>query len=257
MPTRLRFQITGPTPRSPYQHATGLRAVVLRWIAAADPQRAEEMHDSSLPKPYSLSPLQLPLASAEPLAFEVGVLDDRLVPLMLTGAEHRGPEVALGRDHFKLLSWQPVAQTAWEELRYGQAGPRELEVRLLTPTAHHTGARVRKSVVLPSPELYFGGWLRRWNLYAPPELRLDETLAEWVEEYVAVAECSGHTEAVPLDAGRLFVGFVGQVRFTFLRARDVPEPVRAALATLAHMAEFAGTGVETMRGMGLTKLVET
>jgi hypothetical protein len=326
VPERIRLYLRGAVPPSPYQHASGLRALALGWIAAAEPGMAMSLHAANMPKPYSISPMfvergvfgegeterrrdgesgpegrahrdgmnpaasmpsaalrgadrrrhddatdgcsppggsrpgRSPAAGSRPpeardepgrVAAEVALLADWAGAALKAGLPAAGTELRLGGQRFEFDGWESVAGWGWRSLA-ATAPFLEASFRLLSPTAHHLSGPIRKSAVLPDPALYFGSWLNRWNLYAPPEMRLGHGLLELVRERVAVAACAGQTESVPLDEGRVFTGFVGEVQFRLLKAAGVPDGGRRALGALARFAEYAGTGVETMRGMGQT-----
>jgi CRISPR-associated endoribonuclease Cas6 len=255
MPHRLHFTFRGDPPEQPFQHAAGLRALALRWISEADPELGASLHSSGRPKPYTLSPLWSPRGEPGVVRWEVTVLTDWLLEPLEAGVRKCGPEVRLGPQRFELERWERGRGVAWHGLLDGPPAS-DWTLRLHSPTAHHATGPFRKSVVLPTPELYWGSWYQRWNLYAPPELRMEDSfLLETVAERIAVSGCAGQTETVPLDAGRAFLGFTGEVRFTLLQPKETAPELRAALTALARLAPYCGTGVETMRGMGQTELL--
>ena len=249
MPMKLRFVLEGPEPGSPFRHATGLRAVMLDWIRRADPDLSQEIHDANQAKPFSISPLWSEKGFA---MFEVAVLADSLLAPLLEGIERAGETVRLGHQTYSLREWHPFGAVTWEELLTPRPMAREFGFRIVSPTAHHAPGELRKSVVLPSPELYFGSWLGRWNVCCPTKFDM-EVLRTLIEQQVAVNMCEGGTRAVTLDQGRPFIGFQGTVRFTLLKPKTVAPEARSALATLARFAAYCGTGVDTMRGMGQTE----
>ena len=258
MPLTLKITLQ-PEPRARMNaHPLGLRAVVYDWIRRADPEAAQAIHDANQPKPYNIGPL-LPWPGADPrtpgaVAFEVSVLVDWVGDLIVAGAADAATGMRLGRDHFRIAGPpELVRRASWEELMQSERAAARWRFRLVSPTAHHAAGEHRKAVVLPSPENYFGTWTSRWNLCAPqpfgPELR------ELIAERVAVTACDGHTERIELAPNRSFVGFVGEVTFGFLQPRTAPPGSLEALTALARLAEFSGTGVETMSGMGKTELL--
>jgi CRISPR-associated endoribonuclease Cas6 len=249
MPIKLRIHLEGPEPGSVFRHATGLRAVTLDWIRRADPNLSQEIHDANQSKPFSISPMW----SEEGFAmFEVAVLADSLIAPLLAGIESAGETLRLGPQTYALRKWQTFGAVTWEELLTPRPTAREFGFRMASPTAHHAPGELRKSVVLPSPELYFGSWLGRWNVCCPIKFDTD-TIRTLIEEQVAVKMCQGGTRAVMLDQGRPFIGFQGEVRFALLKPDTVAPEARSVLATLARFAAYCGTGVDTMRGMGQTE----
>jgi CRISPR/Cas system endoribonuclease Cas6 (RAMP superfamily) len=257
MPQRLRFALQGRHPAHPFQHATGLRALVMGWLRAADPGLSEQVHDANQPKPLNISPIWYEADTPGAMCFEVSVLVDWMVAPLLEGARLGAAEIRLGPQAFRMGQPEVVAAARWEELLGRDAGGlAAFEFRVLSPTAHHVSGLepgIRKSVVLPSPELYFGSWLNRWNLCCEQKFTAD--VLTLVEQQVAVTHCAGSTQRVLLDGARPFLGFEGSVRFALLKPERVDLEGRMALAALARFADFCGTGVETMRGMGQTQFV--
>jgi CRISPR-associated endoribonuclease Cas6 len=248
MPIKLRVVLEGPEPVSPFRHATGLRAVALDWIRRADPGLSQEIHDANQSKPFNISPLW----SEEGFAmFEVVLLADSLIAPFLEGIESAGETVRLGNQTYSLREWHSFGAVTWEELLSPCPTARDFGFRMASPTAHHAPGELRKSVVLPSPELYFGSWMGRWNVCCPAKFDT-EALRSLIEQQVAVKMCEGGTRAITLDQGRPFIGFQGTVRFTLLKPETVAPEYRTALAALARFAAYCGTGVDTMRGMGQT-----
>jgi CRISPR-associated endoribonuclease Cas6 len=251
VPQKIRFHLEGPAPVDPFRHAKGLRALALHWIESVDPARSAAIHADHGLKPYALSPLSPAREDGRHSWFEISVLDDGLAPLFVEGARLAGPVVRLGPSQYALSGWEASLAAAWESLLAAPGqGVREWDFRLLTPTAHHAPGPYRKSLVLPSPESYYGSWLHRWNRYSP--LGIDTSLLDLVEARVAVSACAGGTQAVRLDSGRVAIGFTGNVRFALLEPETVSLEVRLALTCLARFATFCGTGVDTMRGLGQT-----
>jgi CRISPR/Cas system endoribonuclease Cas6 (RAMP superfamily) len=79
-------------------------------------------------------------------------------------------------------------------------------------------------------------------------------LLETVRIHVGISVCHGGTETVLLEAKRRFIGFVGAVTFCVLKPEVVTSEEKAALAALVRFSNYCGTGVETTRGMGQTRV---
>jgi CRISPR/Cas system endoribonuclease Cas6 (RAMP superfamily) len=163
------------------------------------------------------------------------------------------PVIRLGTQEFRALPPHIVASTDWEELLVDPPDSPWMDFELVTPTAHHSPGPYRKSIVLPTPELYFGSWLGRWNLYCE-EFPMPQEILEVVADRVAIGACTGGTRALSLERGRMFIGFQGSVRFQVLKPDTLDTDAMRALWALARLASYSGTGVETMRGMGQTRL---
>jgi len=255
MPKRLRFYLEGEAPKSPFQHSTGLRATIFRWLAESDSCLAKLLHDANQVKPLSITPLWSASRLPDGPYFEVSILADLPEHLLTGSLERGGTWVTLGRATYKLVRWETVASASWESLlRVSNVPCAEFDFQMLTPTAHHREGCLRKSIVLPSPELYFGSWLNRWNLCSP--VPMPDELLSVVDDRMVVSAFAGCTKCVPQDRGRVFIGFVGAVRFALLSPHSVPPEFRRMLLALARFATFCGTGVDTMRGMGQTLFLE-
>jgi CRISPR-associated endoribonuclease Cas6 len=255
MPQKIRFQLEGRPPVQAFQYATAMRALVLRWLHAADPQLSQEIHDANQPKPLTVSPLWRNEGTERGCWFEVAVLADELAPTLWEGILVSPDTIRLGTQTYAIRSVEKGDAARWEDLAVVPVAPvDEFEMAMLSPTAHHLPGELRKSVVLPDPENYFGSWLGRWNSCCewkfPPEIR------DVIARQVAVTYCEGRTHAVRLDQRRTFIGFQGRVRFSLLKPQQAPEGTANALLTLARFANYRGTGVDTMRGMGQTVFLE-
>lgn len=252
MPARIRLTLTGPAPPSPHRHANGLRGLVLGAIGRAMPALAAAIHNANQPNPLTVSPMVTDPDDPGTHTVEIGCVADEVVDPLMRGLRRIGPALALGRTPYELSRVEISRRIAFDELASSPNG-RTIRLRLLTPTAHHAPGLVRRSVVVPDPVLYFGSWLRRWNLYAPEPFA--EMLMDAVATQIGIRGFQGGTQMLTLDRGRVFIGFTGTVEFAILDGPiDVTELAAAAWA-LARLAEYCGTGVETMRGMGQTRLV--
>ena len=255
MPTHLYLAMSGDTRMlKPHAHANGLRALLLAWFDAADSELARALHDADQPKPYSISPLVA--QGPRRCQCRVSLLDDALLPLLLFGLEQRGAAISLGPFHLTLHPSESRMETrGWDELlAVASPPPCRWSFALDTPTAHHQAGVVRKVLVTPLPESCFGGWWRRWNLFAPAPMPGD--LPALIAERMTIAALHGETRQLPLDRGRRFIGFTGEVAFHLLAPPCDFLPERRCLTALARLAPYCGTGVDTVRGMGQTRYLE-
>lgn len=254
MPARIRIVLEGPNPPGPHRHADGLRAVVLGAIQRANPELGTWLHDANQPKPIAIGPLQ-PFDGRDGMwAVEVSALADDLIEPLMAGLPSVGASVRLGRTGYLVRDVGIVETRGFEEMAEATNPQPVIRLRIITPTAHHAAGAVRRSIVVPDPRLYIGSWLGRWNLFADAPYDLE--LLEAVADSVVVSAFAGRTRAERLDGRRIFIGFVGSVEFRVLDCGRPIEPIAAAVWSLARFAEFSGTGVETMRGMGQTRIAE-
>ena len=250
MPLVMRFLLQGEGPTNPHQHNAGLRAMVLGWIAAVQPGLAETFHEAGKPKPYTIGPLAQ--ANRDSSCFDLSILTDWLAPIVLDGAARCNPAVRLGPQRFE-LSTEPaiVSRCEWSELMEHPAA-RPWAIELVTPTAHHATGKPRRAIVAPDPTLYFGSWLGRWKSCST--LPMPEPVDLSIRDALVLSAFRGGTGAVRLDGVRTFIGFVGEATFDMAPGLEADPETEACLGALASLANFSGTGVETMRGMGQTRL---
>lgn len=249
MPEKVRFTLRGEAPRNPHQHSSGLRALVLGWIAATQPGIAVSFHEAGAPKPYSIGPMAA-IASSE-CCFEIAILADWLSAVLLEGSANPGDPILLGQQRYQLASSPATVMKAdWNDL-IGRPARRPWRLGLLTPTAHHASAKPRRVVVAPDPALYFGSWLGRWKSCSG--LPTPESIDSAIRESLVVSAFKGGTSMERLDEARPFIGFMGEVAFDIAPNAGVDRAAEDFLGTLVRFAEFSGTGVETMRGMGQTR----
>ena len=133
----------------------------------------------------------------------------------------------------------------WEYLVQAPPAPR-LRVSFVTPTAFK-----RRGALLPlfEPERLWAGWRDLWQNETggvPPFA--DELLESG--ELPRVSAYQLETRPMSLKGG-LFIGAVGFVEWTW--KRDTPAERRQAVAALAAVADFLGTGAKTALGMGQTR----
>lgn len=254
MPARIRLKLAGPPAAGPHRHAEGIRALVMASIRRADPELAAAVHDANRPNPIAIGPLETTADRADESAFEIAILKDSMIEPLLEGLPRVGAAVNLGPARYVVADGCIVAAASFRDLSSLPPHDRSLRLNVLTPTAHHAPGAVRRTIVVPDPRLYAGSWLGRWNLFA--DARFDPALLNAVAQCVVVSAFSGGTRAIKLDGRRVFIGFVGSVTFHVLDASSGADDVAAALWTLARFAEYSGTGVETMRGMGCTRIAQ-
>lgn len=121
----------------------------------------------------------------------------------------------------------------------------KLEFYSPTAFAQHT-----TYLPLPVPALMFRSWLERWNNFAPVYLGSDELIAYLID---AIALKSHDIKTRLFRGSNGYInGFIGDVT---LQVLNKTEPLLANVANLlVNYAKFAGTGMKTRLGMGLTEL---
>ncbi|KAF0208375.1 MAG: hypothetical protein FD171_858 [Actinobacteria bacterium] len=249
MPVITRFTLAGPRPADPANHAKAIRALVLAWIASGSPDVARASHDLGGLKPYSIGPLTR-ISSTNLWTFDVRFVDDRLEPMVVHGAGAVGTSKRLGADTYQLaLEPQEIRRASWEQIIRSARACALWRIRFETPTAHRTGTSSRVVRPVPDIQVYGRGWLARWKGFAPVPLPDGVDLAV---EALAITAQMGRTADVALDPGRSVTGFVGTIDLEMGHPEHQAPEVLSAIDALLTLAEFGGTGMETMRGMGVT-----
>lgn len=267
MPLKIRLTLQGPPADgegafASFRHVSGVRGWVYRCLEREDPVLAGELHGDTWPKPIAASPLWRREGA---WGLEFSVLLDPLGDVLRRGLEAEGRRLVLGGEEFTVTDVRVGGRVSYDELCAEGELPDPLRIEFVTPTAHqHTltvagedGAprKQRKVAPLPDPALAFTSWWHKWNCmmdYLRRE-RIPETLRDYLP-LLAVARMAGRTERVLLDGSRPFIGFVGEIAVKLLAPAAVPADLRARLRALARFAEYCGTGVETLRGMGQTRV---
>lgn len=256
MPARLRVTLAekvvhgvGPPP----QTGPAIHAAVLRAVDALDPETAVWLHGQRPHKPLSIT--QLHAAGVDGLwRFEVGVLDDPLVPAILRSLQAIG-ELRIGHSSF-LLEQIDGRTVAYQALLAGSVPRTSWRLRFRSPTTFRTalGRGVRRSVPLPDPTLMLGSLIARWEALSGG-VELPPGTARAALEHVAIRTARIHTDSHLTKAPDIReVGFLGHVELIVVGADRVREEALTGLSALVTFATFAGVGDQTAKGMGWVEL---
>ena len=253
---------------APSSVARAAHAWLLQRVEQRDPEVARTLHEPDAPRPFTVSNLwgagraQEGRRSLKPgdacwLRFTgltgpvSGALERALPPvgetLDLAGAT---------------LAVQGLATAAEAHPWAGRASYAGLmERHTLGPGAHPRGVTLRfsspalfrrhgRDLPLPLPELVFGGYLRRWNAFAP--VALPDEARRYAEQSVALGRYRIRSHLVSFeDAGKgAHVGFTGRVGFRFLVGDAYWTRLMLLLASFGF---WAGTGYRTTAGLGQTQ----
>lgn len=230
-----------------------LHSLVMNWLNQGNPQIADSIH-ASQESPLSLSGL---LGNRRPKGtqagdefyFRVCLLDGSLIEPLLSGIDQWGTQpLVLGQFMFVIRSiytlpgtHRLVGSADYKLLANTPQTTTDLELNFLSPTSFKQKQNIQP---FPLPESVFGSLQRRWNTFAPEELKFPTV--EW-QGLVSAYELK--TYALKMEGGSE-IGAQGWVRYRF------PNAEQAKLATiLAHFAFFSGVGRKTSMGMGQTQLV--
>jgi len=231
-------------------------AQVLDWFRKGNPEVSEAIHLSQ-ESPLSLSGLigkrcKSGVRAGDEFYFRIGLLDGSIIDSLLKGLEQTNSErLCLGNFPFVIRSvdmlpgtdpW--VGSSDYALLAKIPMASDHLTLDFLSPTSF----KLKDSQgIQPFPllESVFGSLQRRWNAFAPEELRLPAM--QW-KGLVSDYELKTHKLKMKKSVE---IGAVGWVRYRF------PDPEQARIATiLAHFAFFSGVGRKTAMGMGQTRLID-
>jgi CRISPR-associated endoribonuclease Cas6 len=229
-----------------------LHALVLKWLAAANPSVAEAVH-ASQNSPLTISGLlgyrrQGGVRVGDNFYFRIGLLDGSLIEPLMQGfevSENQSLILAdfpfLLRHMYALPGTHQLAGAADYALLFNPPQVlNDIELHFLSPTSfkHNQGVQT-----FPLPELVFNSLHRRWNIFAPEKYHLPA--CEW-DALVTAYELKTH--ALKMEGGAE-IGAQGWVRYRFMSSE------MARMATiLANFAFFAGVGRKTAMGMGQTQI---
>ncbi|NCD18595.1 MAG: CRISPR system precrRNA processing endoribonuclease RAMP protein Cas6 [Actinobacteria bacterium] len=216
-----------------------LHAAISGWLDGA-----AVAHDADL-KPYSISPVR---RLGRGCAVEVGLLDAESEWYFRVHAVP-GTELRFGRQ-FTTVTAPPVLllDRGWEELA-NFTTDRAWTVHFETPASFRQGERTSP---WPAPESLLRGLGQRWARWSGLGAR---DLSPQVTRAIWVSDLDGASDVVVLGRGDRRVhysGFVGRVRYQCDDADAAAE-----VGPLFALADFAGVGAATTKGLGVTRLEPT
>ncbi|WP_414565139.1 MULTISPECIES: CRISPR system precrRNA processing endoribonuclease RAMP protein Cas6 [unclassified Anabaena] len=210
-----------------------IHAQCFQWFANTDPALAQHLHQQEN-VPFTLGIRYL---TPKKMQLRITLLKQELLAPLLWGLHiNLGGEIMLTGVPCRLGKSIDISQaSSFTELAQLPT-QNTIELKFLSPTSFKQAGKVQP---FPLPELVFGSLWRRWNAFAPPELKFPAV--EW-DAQVSAFELK--TYALKLEAGAE-IGAEGWVKYRFLDSEQ------ARIATvLAHFANFAGVGRKTAMGMG-------
>lgn len=230
-----------------------IHAQVLQWLAISDRTISEYVHNSQ-ESPISLSGLignrrPAGVRSGDEFYFRISLLNGNLIEPLLQGIEQLGNEpFTLGKFTFiikgiySLPGTHPWVRSAdYQLLAKLPKNSDNFTLEFLSPMSFKQGQYIQP---FPLPELVFSSLQRRWDSFAPEELKFD--VIPWQG---LVSAYNLQTHALKMEGGAE-IGTKGWIKYRF------PDPEQARIATiLAHFAFFAGVGRKTSMGMGQTRLI--
>jgi CRISPR-associated endoribonuclease Cas6 len=262
-----------PLSPIPTGYLTGrhLHALFLTLVSSVDKQLGDYLHDSSINKSFTLSPLQTikshsskhfplqfqhskPIPAHTPCWWRISLLDDtlfgQLTNLWLNLNPHKpwhlGPaDLLITSIQGTPQSTQPWANACTYSQLYEQASEtnRLIAFSFATPTAFRQGDY---DSVLPTRESVFNSLLSRWNKYSNLEIStisIEALYPSFVNIKTEILE----------DSRSKFIGIVGEV--TYRLFGDFEPLTIKQINALADFSLYCGIGRKTTMGMGMTRRI--
>ncbi len=248
-------------------------ALLLNTVHQYNPKLAEDLHEDSVIRPFTVSTLMGPFPQGKfnmeyPYTLRLTAYSDELAEIIHSatcdGPLAMGRQIEMDYHPFRILQVSmnatpsfsenaPAALSPWAcattyqqlsapLLLAKQPAPRRITLQFTSPTTFKSN---EKHIPIPLPELVFGSLLERWNAFAPiafpPETR------RYAAECLAIGRYHLSSRPVPTKSGGMRIGAVGRVGYTTL---NYDRYWMSVIAVLAAFALFAGVGAGTTMGLG-------
>ena len=247
-------------------------AAFLSLLRVGNPEKAQEVHEFSGQKPFTVSPLigkserrgrDLLIRAKTACWIRFTFLDDELLTDFGDAFfTQELPTIRLGRARFRLnrLVVSDMEQQQWSgnatyaQLLQTASDDTHIRLRFYSPTAFRTlTPRGQKSYNHTQIDLVrcYQSWINKWNAFSPVKLEKTEFLA-FIAEHARLSQAETKTRA--LNFGRhTEIGCVGHCTCRLIS--DDAQHLRHILIAncLADFAFYCGTGYKTTMGMGQTK----
>lgn len=234
----------------------------LQLIDAADPALAKTLHEPNQPRPFTCSTLWGAKRQEGHLHLQAGTicylrftsLTQAVSVQLHRWSQAPPPVVELDHVLFNVVgATVDAAKHPWAGGATFEALSAPYLLAQTQPTAHVelefsslTAFRsAGRTMLLPLPELVFGGLALRWNHFAP--VSIAEEVRRYAAECLAISRYRLRTAAVEAKDRSKQIGFVGRCRYTAL---NHDRYWLGLIQMLADFAFFAGVGYQTSVGLG-------
>ena len=209
-----------------------VHALFFQWIANADSQLAETLHNSdNLPLTISSR-----LFRANRLEIRITLLTRQLLCPLLWGVnQDLGKKIEIDKIPCLLNEQINLFDSVNYKKLFNVTPESIINFRFHFPTSFKQNNCIQP---FPLPELVFSNLLRRWNSFAPAEYQFPQ-----IDWQGMTAAYDLKTQVIKKEVAE--IGSVGWVKYEF---KDI-EQARIA-TTLAHFANYSGIGRKTALGMG-------
>ena len=246
-----------------------VHALLLDQVKQVSPELSEALHGDSDSKPFTVSPLMgRTVREGEMRVLEPGTtytlrftsLANPLSGMLLEWAARESWPVLriLGAELQVTQATVDPAKHAWAgsvsydafweaHFATAEAPAPAIQLEFESPTSFRSQGL---NVPLPLPRLVFHGLREKWESHSP--VHLGDDLLEKIEAHIGVA--AHEVRSMMASYGRAkSVGFVGWARYRGFK--ETPEPLLRAVHLLGDFAFYAGTGLRTTMGMGMTRVM--
>lgn len=249
MPALLEITLDTANPRPPGLLGVPLHGLIFGALERVSPALSTRIHDAGI-KPFRIGQSRWEDEEGRPglLRFQLGVLDDDLLTVIMQGLEvgsfHGDADATLQSE---IVDVQVTRQESYADLYAYHASEvtgRQLHFDFLTPT---TFKMTDLDMPFPIPKTLFYGLQRRWEQFS--DLHFSTDLGEWVGRAVRVQDFHLRPRRAHFKGMRnaALTACVGEVDYVISRP-GAAEPTFVRL--LADYANFTGVGYKTAYGLG-------
>lgn len=233
------------------------RTIFYNMLLEADPQLSQKVHDELDPKPFTVSSLIRKDKGQFYIRFTM-LTYELYTPLIkiLLDKFRDGDKIRFETREFEIerlvlggINEKFAKVTDYRSL-WQKTSRREFLLRFISPTSFKVGIG---NLPFPLPYSVYQGLLRKWNQFAPTDLKINEDILQIVTNQVFPSRCSIHTNLVEEKNTKL-IGFVGNCTFEVLG--ELSEKKLHQLTVLTEYAYYAGVGMKTTQGMGQTLVLK-
>jgi CRISPR-associated endoribonuclease Cas6 len=245
MPAVLHIHIAIECPPPKGWLGIPIHGLIFNALEQSCSSMATLLHNASQ-KPFRIARIQWDNTG---LHFEVGILDDNLIPLFVNSFSVGKMVGALDRtlrgsvlkcDILQSCSYSKMYQN---HLETGSVG-REIHIDLHSPLCFHQSALDNP---FPVPRLIYRSLSKRFSYFS--HLPFSDTFESWVEASVRVADYQLSPQHV-FFKGNQSSTLTGSIGWVKLRIMKINHHYSGYLRMLSEYAQYAGIGYKTTLGLG-------
>jgi len=250
------------------QATTGrfVNALFYNLLNAIDPSMAEELHNVSSEKPFTLSPLHgkfehsehshlLKINTNYPVWFRVTILDDTIFFKLVHHIKQKKiNKIFLDKTIFNVSKIQITKDQhflanfiTFEDLWNNHTYFKSFTFNFMTPTSF---SKNDFDYPLPEPSIVYKSLFNKWNAFS--SFPISDVALKKLINHITVSRFDIRTQSLLFHKYKK-IGFIGDVTFfTNLKKTDY----LSLFNMLSFFAFYSGVGKKTTMGMGQIKIVE-